>query len=64
MKPCRRISKKVRDRVVRLYFADPALSIVEAAAACGYSKERLDYLCRRVIRALRREGEAQIVHGR
>jgi len=54
MTPCLRISKKVRDRVVRAWRSDPNICLVEAAARCGYSEQELDRLTARYKRSVLR----------
>ena len=51
MKPCLRISKKVRDRVFRLWCSCPDLCFEDAAAQLGYSPTELTRLTRRWVRA-------------
>ena len=51
MKPCLRISKKVRDRVFRLWCSRPDLCFEDAAAQLGYSPTELTRLTRRWVRA-------------
>ena len=55
MKPCLRISKKVRDRVFRLWCSRPDLCFEDAAAQLGYSPTELTRLTRRWVRASSRE---------
>lgn len=54
MTPCLRISKKVRDRVLRVWRSDPNICLVEAAARCGYSEQELDRLTARYKRSVLR----------
>jgi hypothetical protein len=51
MKPCLRISKKVRDRVFHLWCSRPDLCFEDAAAQLGYSPTELTRLTRRWVRA-------------
>ena len=51
MTPCLRISKKVRDRVFRLWRSRPDLCFDDAAAQLGYSPTELTRLTRRWVRA-------------
>lgn len=53
MTPCLRISKKVRDRVFRVWRNDPSICFVEAATRCGYSEKELDRLTARYKRFIR-----------
>lgn len=55
MTPNLRISKKVRDRVYRLWRRRPDLCFDEAAALLGYSPVELIRLTRRWVRATSKE---------
>ena len=55
MTPNLRISKKVRNRVYRLWRRRPDLSFDEAAALLGYSPAELIRLTRRWVRATSKE---------
>ena len=59
MTPCLRISKKVRDRVYRLWRQRPDLCFDEAASLQGYSPTELTRLTRRWVRATTREFNAR-----